>query len=134
MEGAAYLLAIEEDPELERRLDEIIDVIAAAQRDDGYRYVAHITGVSKDHDHWGGGGMGDKPYSFVLHSHELYNVGHMYEAAIAYYLATGKRKWLDVAEKSARHINQVFFEGSPDYKGGQPVNQAPGHEEIGHPR
>jgi DUF1680 family protein len=130
MEGAAYLLSIEEDPELERRLDEIIDVIAAAQQDDGYLYVAHITGVSKDHDHWGGGGMGDKPYSFVLHSHELYNVGHMYEAAIAYYLATGKQKWLDVAEKSARHINQVFFEGSPDYNGGQPVNQAPGHEEI----
>jgi len=130
MEGAAYLLTIEDDPELERRLDEIIDVIAAAQQDDGYLYVAHITGVSKNHDHWGGGGMGDEPYSFVLHSHELYNVGHMYEAAIAYYRATGKRKWLDVAEKSARHINEVFFEGSLHYNDGLPVNQAPGHEEI----
>ena len=130
MEGAAYLLSITENPELERRLDDIIDVIAAAQQDDGYLYVAHITGVSKDHDFGGGGGMGDEPYSFVLHSHELYNVGHMYEAAIAYYLATGKRKWLEVSEKSASHINQVFFEGSPDYNDGRPVNQAPGHEEI----
>ena len=130
MEGAAYLLSIKEDPELEQRLDAIIDIIAAAQQQDGYLYVAHITGVSRDHDHWGGGGMGDKPYSFVLHSHELYNMGHMYEAAIAYYRATGKDKWLDVAERNAQHINRVFFEGSPDYNNGQPVNQAPGHEEI----
>ncbi len=130
MEGAAYLLAVDEDPELERRLDEIVEITAAAQQGDGYLYVAHITGVSRDHDHWGGGGMGDKPYSFVLHSHELYNVGHMYEGAAAYYLATGKARWLAVAEKNARHVNQVFFEGSPDYNDGRPVNQAPGHEEI----
>ena len=57
-------------------------------------------------------------------------MGHMYEGAIAYYQATGKRKWLDVAEKSARHINKVFFEGDPAYNDGKPVNQAPGHEEI----
>jgi DUF1680 family protein len=130
MEGAAYLLMDNRDPELEQRMDSIIDIIASAQKEDGYLYVAHITGVSKNHDHWGGGGMGDKPYSFVLHSHELYNVGHMYEAAIAYYLATGKDKWLNVAEKSAQHINQVFFEGDPDYNNGKPVNQAPGHQEL----
>ena len=130
MEGAAYLLQNESHPELEQRMDRIIDVIAAAQQADGYLYEAHITGVSKDHDHWGGGGMGDKPYSFVLHSHELYNMGHMYEAAIAYYQATGKDKWLRVAEKNAQHINRVFFEGDPNYNGGKPVNQAPGHQEL----
>ncbi len=130
MEGAAYLLKDNRNPALEQQMDEIIDVIAAAQQEDGYLYEAHITGVSKDHDHWGGGGMGDKPYSFVLHSHELYNMGHMYEAAIAYYQATGKDKWLKVAEKSAQHINKVFFEGDPNYNGGQPVNQAPGHQEM----
>jgi DUF1680 family protein len=54
----------------------------------------------------------------------------MYEGAIAYYRATGKRKWLDVAEKSAQHINKVFFEGDAAYNGGKPVMQAPGHEEI----
>lgn len=130
MEGAAYLLLEEPNPELEKRLDDIIDIIANAQQEDGYLYVAHITGVSKDHDHWGGGGMGDKPYSFVLHSHELYNMGHMYEGAIAYFQATGKDKWLKVAEKNAQHVNKVFFEGDPNYNNGKPVNQAPGHQEL----
>ena len=74
--------------------------------------------------------MGDKPYSNVIHSHELYNMGHMYEGAIAYYQATGKDKWLKVAEKSAQHINKVFFEGDPNYNNGKPVNQAPGHQEL----
>ena len=74
--------------------------------------------------------MGDRPYSWVVHSHELYNMGHMYEGAVAYYRATGKDKWLRIAEKSARHINHVFFEGDPAYNGGKPVMQAPGHEEL----
>lgn len=132
MEGAAYLLAVEPDAELERQMDEIIDVIAAAQQSDGYLYESHITGVAKDQgcDPFSGGGMGDRPYSWVLHSHELYDMGHMYEAAVAYYQATGKRKWLDVAEKSARHIQKVFFEGDPAYNDGKPVNQAPGHQEL----
>ncbi len=128
MEGASYVL--KHNPGLENRMDEIIDIIANAQKEDGYLYVAHITGVSKDHDHWGGGGMGDKPYSWVFHSHELYNMGHMYEAAIAYYQATGKDRWLKIAEKNAQHINRVFFEGDPDYNDGKPVNQAPGHQEL----
>ena len=130
MEGVAYLLTLERDTSLERQMDQIIDYIAGAQQADGYLYEAHITGVSQQANHWGGAGMGDKPYSWVVHSHELYNMGHMYEAAIAYYQATGKDKWLKVAEKSARHINRVFFEGDPGYNDGKPVNQAPGHEEL----
>ena len=130
MEGAAYLLTLERDPDLEQRLDLIIDYIADAQQDDGYHYESHITGVSRNASQWGGGGMGDRPYSWVVHSHELYNMGHMYEGAIAYYQATGKDKWLKVAEKNARHINKVFFEGDLNYNEGKPVNQAPGHEEI----
>ena len=129
MEGASYLLMDNRNPELEKELDDIIDIIAAAQQKDGYLYEAHITGVSRNHDHFTGGGMGDKPYSWVVHSHEIYNMGHMYEAAIAYYQATGKVKWLKVAEKNAQHINRVFFEGDPNYNNGKPVNQAPGHEE-----
>lgn len=130
MEGAAYLLTLEKDPALEHTMDSIIDLIGAAQKPDGYLYEAHTTGVSAQHEHWGGGGMGDRPYSWVVHSHELYNMGHMYEGAVAYYQATGKDKWLRIAEKSARHINHVFFEGDPAYNGGEPVMQAPGHEEI----
>lgn len=130
MEGAAYLLTLEKDPALEHTMDSIIDLIGSAQKPDGYLYEAHTTGVSAQHEHWGGGGMGDRPYSWVVHSHELYNMGHMYEGAVAYYRATGKDKWLRIAEKSARHINHVFFEGDPAYNGGKPVMQAPGHEEI----
>ncbi|CAN5406476.1 glycoside hydrolase family 127 protein [soil metagenome] len=130
MEGAAYLLKDNRHPDLEERIDKIIDIIAEAQQEDGYLYEAHITGISKDHDHWGGGGMGDKPYSWVVHSHELYNMGHMYEAAIAYYQATGKEKWLKIAKKNALHLNKVFFEGDSNYHNGQPVNQAPGHQEL----
>ena len=75
--------------------DNIIDIIAEAQCADGYLYEL-FTAPSEKKIGWG---AGDKPYSFVLHSHELYNMGHMYEGAVAYYRATGKRKWLDVAEK-----------------------------------
>lgn len=126
MEGAAYLLKLEPDPELEKKMDRIIDIIAEAQQKDGYNYESHITGVAQ-HDI---NGMGKTPYSHVAHSHELYNMGHMYEGAIAYYQATGKDKWLKVAEANARHINNVFFEGNPNYNNGKPVNQAPGHQEI----
>lgn len=126
MEGAAYLLQLERDTCLEKEMDRIIDIISEAQQDDGYNYESHITGVAKNDIR----GMGEKPYSFVVHSHELYNMGHMYEGAIAYYQATGKDKWLQVAEKNAHHINKVFFEGDPNYNDGIPVNQAPGHQEI----
>ena len=129
MEGAAYLLTIEPDAELEAQMDEIIDIIGKAQKPDGYLYEHHI--VPEKYRHKGNNwGSGDKPYSYVLFSHELYNMGHMYEGAIAYYRATGKRQWLDIAEKSAQHINKVFFEGDPNYNDGKPVNQAPGHQEI----
>jgi len=124
MEGAAYLLMIEPDPALEKQLDGIIDVIADAQQDDGYLYVSHICKIANPR------AMGETPYSWIVHSHELYNMGHMYEGAVAYYRATGKDKWLKVAEKSAQHINKVVFEGHPNYNGGKPVMQAPGHEEL----
>ena len=138
MEGAACLLFLEENRALEKRMDDIIDLISSAQKKDGYLYVGHITGVSSGISNkikdptinrmvWM---MGDKPYSNVIHSHELYNMGHMYEGAIAYYQATGKDKWLKIAEKSAKHINKVFFEGDPNYNNGKPVNQAPGHQEL----
>jgi len=126
MEGAAYLLKLERDPELEGKMDRIVEVIGVSQTEDGYIYPAHIIGnVDTGRD-----GMGDRPYSYVIHSHELYNVGHLYEAAVAYYQATGKRALLEIAEKNARHVNRVFFEGDPKYNHGKPVNQAPGHQEI----
>ena len=125
MEGAAYLLQLRRDSELEAKLDELADIIAGAQQKNGYLYPSHTTGVGTAKNM-----MGDAPYTFVVHSHELYNVGHLYEAAIAYYQATGKKKLLDVAEKSAQHINKVFFVGDPKYNDGKPIRQAPGHQEL----
>ena len=123
MEGAAMMLKAEPDPKIEAQLDAIIDIIGRAQKPDGYLYVSHIVGNPIFR-------MGETPYSFILHSHELYNVGHMYEAAVAYAQATGKTKFLDIAEKSAKHVNKVIFEGDPNYNDGKPVMQAPGHQEI----
>lgn len=130
MEGAAYLLTLEKDEALEKQLDEIIDIIADAQEADGYLYEHHIMPPHL-RNQGNNGGAGPERYSWVIHSHELYNMGHMYEGAIAYWRATGKRKWLDVAEKSAEHINRVFFVGGdPKYNDGKPIMQAPGHEEL----
>ncbi len=124
MEGVAYSLMLRPDKQLEAWMDSTIALIAACQQEDGYLYITHICGNPNPEE------MGLEPYSYVIHSHELYNMGHLYEAAVAYWQATGKRSLMDVAEKSARHINHVFFEGDPNYNGGKPVNQAPGHEEI----
>jgi uncharacterized protein len=125
MEGAAYLLQLERDSEIEERLDRLTALIAAAQEPDGYLYPSHTTGVGSAKDN-----MGDGPYQYEVHSHELYNIGHLYEAAVAYYQATGKDALLTVAEKSAQHVNRVYFEGDPRYNAGKPVLQSPGHEEI----
>ena len=124
MEGGALMIQSEPNPEIEALMDRIIDVIARAQQPDGYLYISHICGNPTVHN------MGPRPYSHIIHSHELYNMGHLYEAAVAYAQATGKTKLLDVAEKSAQHVNRVIFEGDPNYNDGQPVMQAPGHEEI----
>ena len=132
MEGASYLLSLEENLDLEKLMDDIIDVISSAQHEDGYLYIGHTTGISNNKIDTlkMSLAIGDRPYSDLIHSHELYNMGVMYEAAIAYYQATGKDKWLKLAEKSADHINKVFFKGDPNYNNGNPVNQAPGHEGI----
>ena len=125
MEGVAYSLMHQPNPELEKFMDETALLIEAAQEEDGYLYLSHSCHNIRP------GEMGEKPYSYILHSHELYNVGHLYEAAVAYYQATGKDKLLNIAIKSAKHVNKVIFEGGdPKYNDGKPIMQAPGHEEI----
>lgn len=125
MEGVAYSLMHQPNPKLEKFMDETAELIEAAQEEDGYLYLSHSCHNIRQ------GEMGDKPYSYILHSHELYNVGHLYEAAVAYYQATGKDKLLNIAIKSAKHVNKVIFEGGdPKYNDGKPIMQAPGHEEI----
>jgi DUF1680 family protein len=126
MEGAAYLLASRRDPALEQQMDAIVDVIAGAQEPDGYLNATRTLYPHREIDM-----MGDGLYTYEDHSHELYIVGHLYEAAVAYARATGKTKLLDVAEKNAQHVRRAFFDGGDQkYNDGKPVNQAPGHQEI----
>ncbi len=117
MEGAAYSLALHPDAELEDYLDELIRKIAAAQEEDGYLYTARTIDPANLPP-----GTGDERWSNLGSSHELYNVGHMYEAAVAHYLATGKRTFLDVAIKNADFVDRVF---GPGKRRGYP-----GHQEI----
>jgi len=117
MEGAAYSLRLHPDPELEEYMDDLIAKIAAAQEDDGYLFTTRTIDPENPAP-----GSGDKRWSNLGSSHELYNVGHMYEAAVAYYQATGKRNFLNVALKNADFIASVF---GPDKRRG-----FPGHQEI----
>lgn len=125
IEGAAYCLALAPDPKLDAYLDALIAKIAAAQEPDGYLYTARtihpdnppgIASPKRWLNDCGGlkGNYGD--------SHELYNVGHLYEAAVAHYQATGKRTLLDVAIKSADLVASVWGPGKLEIPSG--------HQEI----
>ena len=93
LEGAAYILQTYPDKKLEAYCDSVIDIIATAQEPDGYLYTARTQNPSDPH-HWAGDRRWVKEEDL---SHELYNLGHMVEGAVAYWQATGKRKFLDIA-------------------------------------
>ncbi|GAB3336984.1 glycoside hydrolase family 127 protein [Larkinella ripae] len=121
-EGAAYSLQNQYDPKLDRYLDSLITLIAAAQESNGYLYT--IRSIFKDSTGLKDWIAGPTPYSFENGSHELYNVGHLYEAAVAHFQATGKRTFLDIALKNANHLVKTI---GP--KPGQLI-VVPGHEET----
>ena len=109
LEAVAYSLWVNPDPALEKRADEIIDIVAKAQQEDGY-LDTYFTIKEPEHR-----------WKDLLEGHELYCMGHMMEAACGYYEVTGKRKLLEVAEKMADHIASVFNEKHYGI---------PGHEEV----
>lgn len=117
MEGAAYSLSEFPDKKLERYLDSLIMLIGLAQEDDGYLYTARTINPEKVPEY-----SGKERWSFMEQSHELYNVGHMYEAAVAHYQATGKTSFMEIAIKNANLIDKVFGWGK--------IEKAPGHQEI----
>ena len=117
LEGAAYTLSVAPDPELDRRVDHVISQIAKAQESDGYLYTLRTI-----HPHQPGKDAGDERWVYLAMSHELYNVGHMYEAAVAHFHATGKRTFLNVALKNADLLVRTF---GPDG-----IRDVPGHQEI----
>jgi hypothetical protein len=119
IEGAAYTLAVHPDPKLDKYLDALIVKIAAAQEPDGYLYTARTIDPKCRLDFFG-----PARWSRLAGSHELYNAGHLYEAAVAHFQATGKRSLLSVAIKSADLICRTFGPAP-----GQ-LQEPPGHEEI----
>ncbi len=122
IEGASYSLQSFPDQKLETYLDTLIAKIGAAQEPDGYLYtnrtIAEKHGGAGLHE-WAGKNRWEM--DSVL-SHELYNLGHLYEAAVAHYQATGKRTLLDIALKSADLVNKDF--------GYDRIKVYPGHQVI----
>ena len=107
IEGASYTLSVRPDPKLDAYVDSLIEKIAAAQESDGYLYTARTINPASPHP-WAG------KHRWELErddSHELYDLGHLYEAAAAHYQATGKRSLLDVALKSANLLVETFGPG-----------------------
>ena len=110
LEGVSYILATNPDKELEKTVDKTIDIVVAAQQSDGYLNtyftIADPAGRWKD----------------LRIQHELYCAGHLFEAAVAYYQATGKRSLLNASIKYADYIDSVF--------GWNKRHEVAGHPEI----
>ncbi len=117
IEGASYSLAVKYDPQLDHYLDSVISIIAAAQEPDGYLTTC-VTNKCYRLSGWWGRSKWEK-----INSHELYNSGHMYEAAVAHFRATGKRTFLDVAIKNADLVCKTFGpdEGQIHRPSGHPI-------------
>jgi len=97
IEGASYILQTYPDKKLKAYVDSVLDIIASAQEPDGYLYTARTQNPDEPH-HWAGPTRWSKEEDL---SHELYNLGHMVEAAVAHWQATGSTKFLDIARRYA---------------------------------
>ena len=117
MEGAAYVYADTKDPALAKEMDRLIGLIAGAQEPDGYLYTARTLGGHPEVD-------GTARWEILGWSHEFYSPGHMYEAAVAWYEATGKTNFLDVAIRNADLIERTF-----GWEKGK-LKMPAGHQEI----
>jgi len=109
IEGMAYSLINNPDPQLEKKTDEWIAKIAAAQQSDGY--INTFFTIQEPQNRWND-----------MDKHEMYCAGHMLEAGVAYYKATGKRLLLDVGQRMVDHMMTLFGPNKRDW--------VPGHEEI----
>lgn len=109
LEAIAYSLKNHPDPALEKKADEWIDKVAAAQLPDGY--IGTYYSLGRLNERWSDMSM-----------HEDYNGGHLLEAAVAYYNATGKRKLLDVAIRFADYFDSLFGPGKKHW--------VTGHQEL----
>jgi len=118
IEAAAISLIHQTNDELENYIDDFIETVAIAQEDDGYIYTNRT--INPDNPHiW----AGKNRWELVqIVSHEIYCIGHLIESAVTYYQATGKKKFLEIATKSADLLDETFGPGKNE--------SAPGHQEI----
>lgn len=117
MEAAAYSLRTNPDPELRKKLDDLVALVGRAQEPDGYLYTTRTIDPANPAP-----GAGAERWSNLRVSHELYDVGHMYEAAVAHYVTTGERTFLDIALKNADLLVRTFGPGKR--------RAFPGHQEV----
>ncbi len=117
IEGASYSLSLHPDPELESRIDKLVELIGGAQEPDGYLYTARTIDPANPAP-----GAGPERWIHLNGSHELYNSGHLFEAAVAHLVATGKPAFFDIALRNADLLARTF---GPDRK-----RDIPGHQEI----
>ncbi len=117
IEAASFSLAAHPDSALDKKVDDLIAIVAAAQEPDGYLYTPRTVDPKNPAP-----GAGPERWSYLHTSHELYDMGHMIEAAVAHFQSTGKRSFLNVAIKSADLMCQVF--------GPNARRDVPGHEEV----
>ena len=118
IEGASFSMAIHPDPKLGNYVDSLITIISRAQEPDGYLYTARTIDPANPHA-WAGHVRWEKEREL---SHELYNSGHLYEAAAAHYLATRQKNLLNIALKNADLVCSVFGPGK--------LHVAPGHQIV----
>jgi len=118
IEGASFSMALYPDKAMDDYIDSLIVKIRNAQEPDGYLYTARTINPNETHA-WAGKRRWEKEREL---SHELYNSGHLYEAAAAHYQATGKRNLLDIALKNADLVCSVF--------GQDKLHVAPGHQVV----
>ena len=112
LEGMAYDLILNPDPEREKELNEYVDLVCSAQQPDGYLNIFFTVALP------------EMRWKNLHEYHELYCAGHLMEAAVAHWQATGKRNFLDCMCRYADYIASVFGREPGQLRG------YPGHEEI----
>ena len=120
IEAAAYALSHKRDADIEAKIEAIVDDFEKAQAPDGYLNCWYL------------GREPEKRWSNLRDNHELYNAGHMLEGAIAYYETTGRRRWLDIMERSPGFAAYLwdFVEGKPIINRFRSIKEIPAETEL----
>ena len=123
IEGASNTLISEPNPKLEQLLDSLISIVKIGQEKDGYLTTWRTINPAKPPAPWVPVIEGKRWESLQI-SHELYNSGHLIEAAVVHFKATGKRNFLDIATKNADLLVRTFGAGKEQVQG------VPGHQIV----